>query len=360
MTVRITWKRALALLLGLLLLAAAFVYSGLFNIAASTGHWRVTAWLLHTTMQASVRTHAFLSAPADPLDSTSLIAAAGHFERTCAACHGAPGRLPSPVLRAATPEAPDLTETASQWSDKQLFWIVRHGVKYTGMPAWPALDRTDEIRRMAAFVRRLPTMSPAEYARLTRPPGSSGTDRRATSCAGCHGSDGMGRGAPDIPVLAGQNAHYLAAALADYRSGARESAIMQDVAAELSDAEIAGFARHYAAMPGLGRYRASARPNSPVSALVRRGMAERQLPACTSCHDAQKRDRYPVLTGQKAPYLAQRLRDWRGDPLVADARKPHATMPVIARRIPEELIEPLALFWSSAAQHADDAGPERK
>jgi mono/diheme cytochrome c family protein len=69
-------------------------------------------------------------------------------------------------MQATTPPAPDLAVTARTWSDPQLFWIVKHGVKFTPMPAWPAQDRDDEVRRMAAFVRRLPDMSPAEKEHL--------------------------------------------------------------------------------------------------------------------------------------------------------------------------------------------------
>ena len=53
---------------------------------------------------------------------------------------------------------------------------------------------------------------------------------------------------------------------------------------------------------------------------------------------------YPRLAGQKPEYLAARLRQWRGDPTIVEARKREATMPVIARRIPEPLIEPLAEY----------------
>jgi hypothetical protein len=61
--------------------------------------------------------------------------------------------------------------TAKTWSDPQLFWIVKHGMKFTPMPAWPVQDRDDEVRRMAAFARRLPDMSPAEYRTLACGPG---------------------------------------------------------------------------------------------------------------------------------------------------------------------------------------------
>ena len=156
MTIRITWLRAI---LTLALLGAAgmlFAWSGVMNLAASSGHWKITDWFLHWAMRSSVRTHAAFTSPDDPADARSLVSAAGHFANSCAVCHGAPGVKPSPVMQAATPPAPDLAVNAKEWTDKQLFWILQHGVKYTGMPAWAVQDRPDEVRRMVAFVRRLP------------------------------------------------------------------------------------------------------------------------------------------------------------------------------------------------------------
>lgn len=335
---RITWRRVLAAVAAVALLGLAFIYSGIFNVAASSGHWPITTWVLHTTMESSVRTYAAVSAPKEPVDDAGLVSAANHFAQACAICHGAPGRLPSPVMQAATPHAPDLSINAAKWPDDQLFWILQHGVKYSGMPAWPALERVDEIKRMTGFVRRLPGMSPAEYARLTRPALPAGNEPLAASCASCHGSDGRGRGAPDIPVLGGQNAGYLAASLRAYRGGGRHSGVMQTAAAPLGEGDIDRLAQHYAAMPGLTHTVAAG--NGPADAVIRRGLPRQQLPACTSCHASGKP--YPAIAGQKAAYIAARLRAWRGDKNVPDAKKAHGTMPVIARRIPEELIDPVA------------------
>jgi cytochrome c553 len=72
----------------------------------------------------------------------------------------------------------------------------------------------------------------------------------------------------------------------------------------------------------------------------------RGTPACASCHASGKRERYPLLAGQKTAYLAARLHSWRGDPYVADTREERATMPIIPRRIPEQLVAPLAECFS--------------
>jgi cytochrome c553 len=336
-------------------------WSGIVNIGASTGHWAITDWFLHWAMRNTVRTYAALTVEELALDAESLISAAGHYAGACGVCHGAPGEPPSPVMRAATPPAPDLAATVPAWSDPQLFWIIKHGVKYTGMPAWPALDRDDEIRRMTAFVRRLPDMMPAQYRELAYGPGAVALgelaefDTALADCERCHADNG--RGAGDVPVLAGQKAGYLAAALDAYAAGRRASGVMSAAAAKVDPTVRRALADHYAGLHGGLRERelraadagadsAATDEDRLAADVVANGLPEANLPACSDCHAPGKRARYPLLSGQKPAYLAARLRHWRGDPNVADARKTNATMPVIARRIPEELIEPLADYFA--------------
>ncbi len=345
MTIRLTWKRVIVTLIGLFALGMAYAWSGLFNVAASSGHWAVTDWFLHWVMRNSVQTRSALSSPDDAADPEGLVSAAGYYASSCASCHGAPGVRPLPLMQAATPPAPDLSVNAREWTDKQLFWILQHGVKFSGMPAWAAQERPDEIRRMVAFVRRLPTMTPAQYRFLAggNAQGFGAAGGRFDSCAGCHGNDGLGRGQRDIPVLAGQNPAYLAAALESYATGKRQSAVMANAAAQLTPQERVALAGRFAAMPGIGR-RTAGTADATAAQIVERGLPDQQLPSCRSCHDPAGAKPFPVIEGQKATYIAQRLRQWRGEKDVVDARKSQATMPVIARRIPEDMVEPVARY----------------
>ena len=336
MMVKVTWPRVILGVAVLATLGLTVAWLGLINIGASSGHWAITDKFLHWTMRNAVRTQSALTVEEPASDPTGLVSAAGHYAAACAFCHGEPGgRLP-PVMQAATPPVPDLARTVGSWNDRQLFWIIKHGVKFTAMPAWPAQSRDDEVRRMVAFVRRLPAMSEARYRALAYGP-RTGLVGIVAGCARCHGADGLGRGQPDIPVLAGQKPAYLAATLAAYASGLRPSGVMQAAAAALDSATILDLARHYAARPGL-----KDASNAPPAGIVARGLPQANLPACSRCHAPGKRPLYPRLYGQKASYIAARLRLWRGDAAVVEARKPDAVMPVIARRIPEEAIGPLA------------------
>ncbi|PZO76684.1 MAG: cytochrome C [Sphingomonas hengshuiensis] len=345
MTIRLTWKRVVVTLLGIFALGMAYAWSGLFNVAASSGHWAITDWFLHWVMRNSVQTRAALSTPAEARDDSGLVSAAGYYASSCASCHGAPGVRPLPLMQAATPPAPDLSKNAREWTDRQLYWILEHGVKFSGMPAWGAKDRPDEVRRMVAFVRRLPMMSAREYRLLagSNALGVGAANGRFDSCAGCHGTDGLGRGQGDIPVLAGQDPAYLAAALEAYATGQRQSAVMGNAAAQLTPQERVALAQRFAAMPGIAPGRGGNR-DAAARRIVERGLPDRQLPACRSCHDAAGTRRFPVIDGQRAAYIAGRLRHWRGAKEVVDARKDQATMPVIARRIPTDMIEPVARY----------------
>ncbi len=358
MMIKVTWTRVL---LGLALLATVgmtVAWLGIINIGASTGHWAITDKFLHWTMRNAVRTQSALTVAEPASDPSGLVSAAGHYAATCAFCHGAPGEPLPPMMQSATPPAPSLLETAHEWNDRQLFWIVKHGVKFTAMPAWTSMERDDEVRRMVALVRRLPEMSPADYRSLAYggPSGRIVAGRSMTltealpDCARCHGADGQGRGQPDIPILGGQRPEYLFASLQGYASGRRHSGVMQSAAARLSPQAMRELALHYAAQPGLAAAAAPAPAATSdmdrlAAQVVERGLPEANLPACASCHSNTGLRGYPVLAGQRPGYLAGRLRLWRQGEEI-EARRPNEPMPVIARRIPEHLIEPLAAHFA--------------
>lgn len=243
----------------LLVLAALYIWLGLFDVAATTKHWPPTEWLLHFVMRRSVTARAPELAVPD-LDQPGLILrGALYYASTCAACHGAPGQLASPIAQQLTPVPPGLYSASQDFSPSQLFWIIKHGVKLTAMPAWPAQERDDEIWAMVAFVRHLPTLTPPGYAALVGDVRASWLPAHAaagaafdpTPCVPCHGADGRGRDGA-IASIAGRRASELEAALLGYRDGSWPSGFMQPFAAALSTQQIGAAARYYAALPGRG------------------------------------------------------------------------------------------------------------
>jgi mono/diheme cytochrome c family protein len=102
-----------------------------------------------------------------------------HFDRMCAQCHGAPGVEPKEVGKGIRPKPPELARIARHLSDRELYWVIKHGIKFTGMPAFGPTHSDDELWALAAFVRRLPRTTPEQYAQL-----AAAKQEKAQSVAG--------------------------------------------------------------------------------------------------------------------------------------------------------------------------------
>jgi cytochrome c553 len=230
-------------------------------------------------------------------------------------------------MAAMTPPPPQLTDRLRRWTAEELFAIVKHGIKFTGMPAWPAQQRDDEVWAMVAFLRRMPQLDADAYRQLaygdSRTSPNPSPDTLATGaqfpplavrnvCSRCHGIDGTGRGPGAFPSLAGQRAEYLYASLRAFADRRRFSGVMSGIAANLDDDAMRASAGYYASLAP----REGERPGDPSGvarggAIAARGVAERDIPACVECHgptDRAKNPAYPRLAGQHTRYLAQQLR----------------------------------------------------
>jgi mono/diheme cytochrome c family protein len=159
--------RLLTTLFALLIVAAvtmlAVVYSGAYNVGTGNHDNAPMNWVLDTAMTHSVQAHA-RSITAPPLTDPSMVEAGFRlYDRRCVGCHGAPGVKPGDISKGIFPEAPDLAESADEWTSAQLYWIIKNGLKFTSMPAWGPSRTETELWAMTAFVQRLPKMTPAEY-----------------------------------------------------------------------------------------------------------------------------------------------------------------------------------------------------
>lgn len=334
-----------------------FAWSGIYNIAASRGHLEVIDLLLRFGMENSVRARApGETLPPQP-DEDMIRLGAGHYHTGCAYCHGAPGTPVPPVAAKMLPPPPDLKEKVGLWKDGELFWIVKHGLKYAGMPGFPSLERDDEIWAMVAFLRRLPELDRDEYRRLAlgevapeRPSAAdiveTGGDQEAIgACARCHGND-TAPASRLVPILHGQPADSLERALSNYAAGLRDSGVMQTAAAELTDSAIKKLADHYAALPR------PAIPAEPLDAeavargeaLARRGDSSRGVPACLNCHGAEASPSFPRLAGQSSRYLEGQLAAWRQG--LNDRSPTGRIMAPIGRRLTVEQARDLAAYFA--------------
>jgi mono/diheme cytochrome c family protein len=155
-----------AVLAVVIVIAVIFVYSGGYNVAATRGHPKPVEQMLRTMMMRSVAVHARdIRPPANfkPQDRELAEHAAGHYEAMCRTCHGAPGKKPDPWQ--LYPAAPDLADAlrVTNWSDAEVFWIIKNGIKDTGMSAFGGSHDDDDLWALTAFVRQLQTLSAADY-----------------------------------------------------------------------------------------------------------------------------------------------------------------------------------------------------
>lgn len=159
----------MTLLLAALLLVAgvvAFIYSGIYDVSASTPHGAVSSWILETTMHSSVERRAGQVEVPDLSDGSLVLAGVSDFEEMCVQCHGAPGKKPAAVGQGLNPPAPDLSESANEMTAAELFWVTKHGIKMTGMPAWGSTHEDDALWPVVALTTALPELDAAAYDEL--------------------------------------------------------------------------------------------------------------------------------------------------------------------------------------------------
>lgn len=161
-----------AALLLLLLAAGALIviYTGAYNVAATEPHLGVTRWALNTTMERSVDARADRVGPPLPVDSAALREAFAHYGEMCAVCHGAPGEERGEIGQGMNPLPPRLSREADEWTDGEIFWILKHGIRMAGMPAFGETHSDTALWALTAVVRQLPELSPEEYQTRTAPP----------------------------------------------------------------------------------------------------------------------------------------------------------------------------------------------
>jgi mono/diheme cytochrome c family protein len=169
--------KTLAIVLGFVLIAALgtglwVASSGFLNVAATQGHSDLIRWLLATVRDQSIKAGSRSVSAPDLSDARLAEKGFQSYHTMCIVCHAPPGRKPSSIRQGLNPRPPYLyRERTQQRSDAELFWIVKHGIKMTGMPAFGPTHSDDDLWAVVAFLRRLPKLSPGEYAKLVKAAG---------------------------------------------------------------------------------------------------------------------------------------------------------------------------------------------
>jgi mono/diheme cytochrome c family protein len=158
--------------------AAAVVFTGILNPAASVPPSSLERRLAGFALDRSVARRA--PGGANPLGPSPEAGrgAMEHYREMCVSCHGAPGVDASEAGEGLNPPAPDLTLTRVQKrSDGELFWILQNGIRMTGMPAFGPTHKDEDIWKLVALLRHLPSLTPEEQKLLAGTGGHGETDK---------------------------------------------------------------------------------------------------------------------------------------------------------------------------------------
>ena len=147
------------------------VYTGAYNVAATEEHTAFTRWAFDTTFHRSVERRAAASRPPESITPEMMAAGASAYKTMCQHCHAGPGVERAEWARGMRPRPPHLTEAAAEWQMKEVFWLVKHGAKMTGMPAFGPTHDDQALWGIAAFVTELPAMTPERYKEMGKAAG---------------------------------------------------------------------------------------------------------------------------------------------------------------------------------------------
>jgi mono/diheme cytochrome c family protein len=153
------------LLVAALLAVVLFVWFGVYDVGADTPHTKPVYFLLDKTVDRSVQTRAArLQLPPDLTASARVLRGAGNYNSMCVECHLAPGRSATELSRGLYPAPPELA--AEPVEPGFAFWVIKHGIKASGMPAWGKSMADADVWDLVAFLQNLPKLDQAQYQAL--------------------------------------------------------------------------------------------------------------------------------------------------------------------------------------------------
>ena len=152
--------------------ALGWAYSGKYNVAADAPHWDVTTRALATVRERSIAAGAAGLKVPNLADPALIALGAEHYAGMCTGCHLAPGIGDNEMRQGLYPKPPNLTVRRDR-SPAESFWIIKHGLKMSAMPAWGVTHDDEAIWGLVAFVEQLATMDTAAYAALTQDDGEA-------------------------------------------------------------------------------------------------------------------------------------------------------------------------------------------
>ncbi len=149
-----------------------FVYSGMLDVSADTPHSPLVYRVIETAREQSIaRRVGDITVPVNLSDSERVRRGSGNYASMCADCHLSPGKVNSEIRKGLYPVPSNLSEPAKTQIDAaaRQFWIIKHGIKASGMSAWSKGGMGDDaIWDIVAFMQKMPTLTAAQYRALVK------------------------------------------------------------------------------------------------------------------------------------------------------------------------------------------------
>ena len=203
----------LVLTLGAAAAGAAVVWSGAYDIGADSKHTSLVHALLETTRERSVKVRADKLQVPDLTAEAGIVKGAGNYAAMCVQCHMAPGMDRTELSQGLYPEPPNLTKEKVE--PAHVFWVVKHGIKASAMPAWGHSMPDADIWNVAAFLQKLPELDPAQYEQMVA---ASGGHSHGGGEGGGHHDGGAMKDHHEGGAAAGRDAHDKASAEEDHHA----------------------------------------------------------------------------------------------------------------------------------------------
>jgi len=209
-----TLRIVIATLIVAVLALFAFAWSGLYPIGADDHHTKPVYALLELLRERSVGAHS-VGIQVPELEGNAMVrAGAGEYEEMCAQCHMRPGQTENELTAGLYPHPPNLTvpdqdeDEDEAMGPAQEFWIIKHGIKASAMPAWGLTHDDGRLWTIVAFLQELPKLNPAEYDALVS---SAGMEESEHGAEHHHGNtpdtDAGSEDAPDGDTQSGADSH---------------------------------------------------------------------------------------------------------------------------------------------------------
>ena len=139
----------------------AFIWSGLYDFSADDPHTAPVTFLLGSLRDRSIAARADKLRVPGLRDEGRIVQGAGNYDAMCAGCHLAPGLAETELSKGLYPQPPNLSK--EKVAAAAAFWVIKHGIKASGMPAWGKSMSDEYVWNLAAFLQELPTLDEKRY-----------------------------------------------------------------------------------------------------------------------------------------------------------------------------------------------------